>query len=249
MRVAIISDIHGNCVALECVLNDLKSAHTDRMVCLGDIATDGPQPREVIAQLKALNNPVVMGNMDVWILNPPPQGEKPSRIKEIQIWGASQLSPDDFDYLRTFRATVEISLNKTTDLLCYHGCPQSNETGISSTTSNENLEQMLAGYHATVLAGGHTHRQMFRRYGDRVILNPGTVGAPMPPNDQERHSDQGYRPIWAEYAIVDSNDNAFQVELRRVPIDSNLLIESALDSGMPNADWWLTLRYGLSINS
>ena len=47
MRIAIISDIHGNCVALESVLNDLKSEHTNRIICLGDIATDGPQPREV----------------------------------------------------------------------------------------------------------------------------------------------------------------------------------------------------------
>ncbi len=249
MRIAIISDIHGNCVALESVLNDLKSEHVDRTVCLGDIATDGPQPREVIAQLKTLNSPVVMGNMDVWILNPPARNEELSRIQEIQFWGASQLSPDDFDYLRTFRATVEMSLDQTANLLCYHGCPQSNEKGIGPTTSNENVEQRLAGQHATVLAGGHTHRQMFRRYGDMILLNPGTVGAPMPANDQERHSAQGYRPMWAEYAIVDSSDNALRIELRREPIDSSLLIESALDSGMPNADWWLTLRYGFSVKS
>ena len=56
-------------------------------------------------------------------------------------------------------------------------------------------------------------------------------------------------PDGAEYAIVDSSDNTFRIELRRVPIDSNLLIESALDSGMPNADWWLILRYGLSVKS
>ena len=52
MRIAIVSDIHGNCVALESVLSDLKSEHIDHIVCLGDVATDGPQPCEVIAQLK-----------------------------------------------------------------------------------------------------------------------------------------------------------------------------------------------------
>ena len=58
MRIAIISDIHGNSVALEAVLNDFRTEHIDRVVCLGDIASGGPQPCEVIARLKTLNTPV-----------------------------------------------------------------------------------------------------------------------------------------------------------------------------------------------
>lgn len=241
MRIAIISDIHGNWVALESVLNDLKSEHIDHIVCLGDIATDGPQPREAIAQLKTLNSSVVMGNMDAWILNPPPRKEKIRRIKEIQYWGVSQLSPDDLDFLRTFRATVELPLDKTTDLLCYHGSPQSNEQGISSTTTDEDLERMLSGYQANVLAGGHTHRQMVHRYEDITIFNPGSVGAPIPPTDQDRH------PAWAEYGIIGWENSGLRVELRRMPVDVNLLVKSARDSGMPHADWWIALRYGHSV--
>lgn len=240
MRIAIISDIHGNYVALEAVLDDLKSKHIDHIVCLGDVATDGPQPREVIAQLRNLDCPVVMGNMDSWILNPPPKRKKVKPIREIQYWGIDQLSLDDLDFLRTFRATVEITLNETTSLLCYHGSPVSNEKGIGSTTSDEDLDLLLSGHRATVLAGGHTHRQMLRHYGDTTILNPGTVGAPMPQANQE------CPPIWAEYAIVDSGDNTFRVELCRVPLDVNALIKSARDSDMPHADWWLALRYGRS---
>ena len=146
MRIAIISDIHGNLVALESVLSDLKTEHIDHIVCLGDIATDGPQPREVIAQLKNLNLSVVMGNMDAWILNPPPRNEKIRRIKEIQYWGVSQLSPDDLDYLRTFQATVEMPLDVTTGLLCYHGSPQSNVEGISSTTPDVSITRSFWSY-------------------------------------------------------------------------------------------------------
>ena len=246
MRIAIISDIHGNGVALESVLNDLKSERIDHMVCLGDVATDGPQPREVIAQLKTLDGSVVLGNMDVWIQNPPRRKEDESHIREIQFWGVSQLSPDDLDYLRTFQTTVELSLDKTTDLLCYHGSPKSNERGISYATPNEEIEQMLDGQHATVLAGGHTHRQMLRQHGDMTILNPGTVGAPMPQMDQKRHSNERHF-MWAEYAIVDSGGNTLSTDFRRVPIDVNLLVESVLDSSMPNADWWLSVRYGYSV--
>ena len=76
MRIAIISDIHGNLVALEAALNDLKTEHMDRIVCLGDVVSGGPQPGEVVAHLKTLNGPVVMGNMDTWCLNPHPGRRK-----------------------------------------------------------------------------------------------------------------------------------------------------------------------------
>ena len=240
MQIAIISDIHGNAVALESVLNELKQEHIGHVVCLGDIATDGPQPREVIAQLKTLDSSVVMGNMDAWILKPPPREERVRRIKEIQFWSVSQLSPDDLDYLRTFRSTVELPLDETTGLLCYHGSPQSNEQSVSSTTADEDLERMLSGYQATVLAGGHTHRQMVRRYGDITLLNPGSVGAPIPVTGHDPH------PAWAEYGVIGWEENGHRVELRRVPLDVALLADSARDSGMPHADWWLTLRYGPS---
>ena len=64
MRIAIISNIHGNSVALESVLNDLNTEHIDHLVCLGDIASGAPQPSEVIA--------VAKGKMDTWCLNPHP---------------------------------------------------------------------------------------------------------------------------------------------------------------------------------
>ena len=89
MRIAIISDIHGNFVALETVLNDLKAEHIDRIVCLGDVTSGGPQPGEVIAQLKTLNCPVVMGNMDTRCLNPYPDEGKSKNAKrgnEVRSW-------------------------------------------------------------------------------------------------------------------------------------------------------------------
>ena len=240
MRIAIISDIHGNAVALESVLSDLQTDHLDRVVCLGDIATSGPQPREVIARLRAIESSVVMGNMDAWFQNPCPLGgssKSAQRGNEIRSWGVNQLSTDDLDYLRTFQATVEISLGMATDLLCYHGSPQSNEEGISSTTPDEDLERMLSGCNAAVLAGGHTHAQMVRRYGGTVLFNPGSVGAPSR-KGQDRPSS------WAEYGIVGWENGSLRIELLRVPVDVSLVRQAVLDSSMPHADWWMKERYG-----
>ena len=258
MRIAIISDIHGNFVALEAVLNDFKAEHIDRIVCLGDVVSGGPHPSEVIAHLKTLNCPVVMGNMDTWCLNPYPgegKGEDAERGREVQFWGVGKLSPDDLDYMRTFQATVEIPLDTTTSLLCYHGSPQSNEDVIVSVTPDEEMERMLSGYRAMVLAGGHTHTQMIRYHRDSTIINPGSVGAPVPAHERIRRvsqrplsdlPDREYPP-WAEYGVIAWENRSLRIELRRVPIDIDLLVKKTHESGMPHADWWLASRYGDSV--
>ena len=244
MRIAIISDIHGNSVALEFVLGDLSTEQIDCVVCLGDTASDGPQPREVISQLRRLDCSVIMGNMDAWALNPHPLGGKSKNAQlgnEIRLWGVSQLSPEDLNFLRAFEATVKMPLDSSTDLLCYHGSPQSFEDVIASTTPDVDLERMLSGCHAAVLAGGHTHTQMLRRFGDTIIINPGSVGAPPMLG--------GCNPglAWAEYGIVCWSDGSLGIEFRRVPVDVNLLIQAASDGGMPHADWWVQSRYGPNV--
>ncbi len=258
MRIAIISDIHGNFVAFEAILNDLKTEHIDRIVCLGDVVSGGPQPGEVIAHLKTLNSPVVMGNMDNWCLNPQPGEGNSKNAKlgdEVQLWGVRKLSPEDLDYMRTFQATVEIPLDATTSLLCFHGSPHSNEDVIVSTTPDEEMERMLSGYRAMVLAGGHTHTQMIRYYADSTIVNPGSVGAPIHAYERIRRvtqrplsdlPDRQYPP-WAEYGVVAWENRSLSIELRRVPIDIDLLVKKTHESGMPHADWWLSSRYGDSL--
>ena len=71
MRLAVISDIHGNCFALDAVLADLRAdlEPVDATVCLGDAIQGGPQPAETVARLRELGCPVVMGNADAWLKN------------------------------------------------------------------------------------------------------------------------------------------------------------------------------------
>ena len=68
MRIAILSDIHGNCVALDAVLAELQSEPIDGLVCLGDAVQGGPQPAQVVARLRETACRVVMGNADTWLL-------------------------------------------------------------------------------------------------------------------------------------------------------------------------------------
>lgn len=264
MRVALISDIHGNFVALEAVLTDIGKERVDQIICLGDVASTGPQPRQVIERLQEITCPVVMGNADAWLLEPKPShktDETSRHIAEIDLWCVAQLSRADLEYVRTFQPTIEVLLYSSTRLLCFHGSPRSNTAIIESITPEQALDRMLSGFHAAVMAGGHTHTQMLRRYRDTIIINPGSVGLPFerasipdePVNNEqqtinalntivlEREStlDEGYNPPWAEYALVSSANASLSIELRRVPLDIDAVVQTALGSGMPHSEWWI----------
>jgi predicted phosphodiesterase len=237
MRLATISDIHGNFVALEAVLASIEAQEIEDIICLGDVAATGPQPQQVIERLRSINCPVVMGNTDTWLLEPQlKETVDPfaQRIQDIGVWGAQQLSAADKEYLRTFQPTIEYPLTRGKKLLGYHGSPRSFHDPILPTTPEEELGKMFEGYEADILVGGHTHTQMFRRYKDALILNPGSVGIAM---DRIWPPDEIRNPPWAEYAVVHSKGNALSIELHRVPFDVQAFIQAILTSGMPHAEW------------
>src|SRR6185437_13880326 len=238
-KLAIISDIHGNLPALEAVLAAISAEGIERIVCLGDVATLGPQPREVIARLRALGCPVVMGNTDAIVLAPQPDwsatgDDVPTSNEDFDLWCAAQLTPDDLAYLRTFQPTVSLPLGDAGTLLCYHGSPRSYDERITAETPDEALHEMLAATPAQMYAGGHTHQQMFRRHRDALVLNPGAVGFvkdAIPPAATIRN------PSWAEYAVVASDGGQLDVSLRRVPFDLDALFAAMDTSGIPRAQW------------
>lgn len=238
MRVALISDIHGNFVALETVLAEIERAGVDRVLCLGDVAATGPQPHAVLVRLQALGCPVVMGNADAWLLNPQrsdTEDEATRQIEEVDLWCAAQLTTSDLAYVRTFQPTVEVVLDRDAKLLCFHGSPRSNTDIIEATTPEDALERMFAGYRALVMAGGHTHVQMLRRYRKGFILNPGSVGLSF---ERKRFCEDVYNPPWGEYALVSWENARLSVELKRVPVDIGAVTGAMLESGMPHAELW-----------
>ncbi len=241
MNIAIISDIHGNLVALNAVLDDIASRGIEHIVCLGDVAALGPQPREVIDRLKAIGCPVIMGNTDAWLLEPQLEETKDqdkSNQQEVEYWGAQQLSPSDQQYIRGFQPAIELALSGGKKLLCFHGSPRSFNEIIHSATTGEDLEPMLAGFKADIMAGGHTHFQMFRRYKDILLLNPGSVGLSLN-GTMEMGVENLYNVPWAEYAIIHSEGDGLGIEMLRDPFDLDALIQSARDSGMPHVEWWI----------
>jgi putative phosphoesterase len=235
MRLGLISDIHGNLLALEAVLAELARERLDGIVCLGDVVA-GPRANDALARVRDLGCPVIMGNWDAWSVDGMPKPSSPveQNLYDIGAYWAARLHESDRDFIRSFVPTVEVELAPETRLLCFHGSPKSFDHWIVATTPDEEVAEMLGGVEAPFLAGGHTHLQMVRRYSDALFVNPGSVGQPF---ELWSPDDVRIAPR-AEYAIVTSDSGRLAVDLRRTTYDVEAHLHAGLESGMPHSDWW-----------
>ncbi len=249
MRIALISDIHGNTVALRTVLDDIMDHDVDAVVCLGDIAATGPDPAGAIELVADLDCRVVTGNTDLDMLAVPEWWHDPTTvgapasalpIAEIGVWCASQLSTEHQEFLRGLPLTTEVDLGDGA-LLAFHGSPRLVNDNIIATTPVADVAEMLQGTTQRLLAGGHTHVPMVRRQGSQTIINPGSVGAPF-----AGYSDAGDDDIasHAAYAVVTTRGSAMDIDLRQVPVDRAELVAMVETSDMPWGEWWLDRRAG-----
>ena len=238
MEVAIVSDIHGNLVALESILPEIKNA--DRIVCLGDVAAFGPQPHETITFLRKARWPCVLGNTDETLTKSERQPyehipeEEREKLISLDEWTESEIDVADRKFLSGFKPTIEVKVGKHL-LFCYHGSPRSNTEQILSVTPDEELVKIFGGKNAGVFAGGHTHSQMIRKFGDSLIINPGSVGLPF----LKASNGKVMNPAWVEYAVLTFSGDDLNVELRRQRYNKRDLKNVVQKSGMPDPEWWL----------
>ncbi|WP_225158203.1 MULTISPECIES: metallophosphoesterase family protein [unclassified Bradyrhizobium] len=228
MPVALLSDIHGNDVALRAVLADIRRHGVDHIVCLGDVATFGPSPQRAVELRVESNCLCIMGKHDALLLEPKLMRAYTQAVPVIDAinWCREQLTRDSFDYFASFKPTAELPLGLGSMLL-YHGSPRSNVEDILATTPSEQLDTLFEERQAPVMAGGHTHLQMLRQHRGSLVLNVGSVGMPF------KEYVAAARPTilaHAEYAIVEEAGGVVSVTLYRVPLDKKALQDSLAQS-------------------
>jgi putative phosphoesterase len=239
MRLAILSDIHGNAFGLDAALRDMERFSPDQVVCLGDAIQGGPQPAECVSILREKKWPVVMGNADAWLLSGIETGgevtdeERRKELNDVRDWSLAELSEADKEYIATFQPTITIDLTKDAEVLCFHGSPASFDEILLPTMPDEELARVFSEYEQRIFCGGHTHVQFVRHLKRRMFFNPGSVGFAY------RHGQDpsAFRADpWAEYAILTVDDSSSGLEFRRVGYDVRPLIEVYRNSGRPHAD-------------
>jgi putative phosphoesterase len=179
MRVAAISDIHGNLPALEAVLAEIERDRPDLVVCCGDVAS-GPMPAETIDRLMELDNVrFVRGNADRGLVDDfdgKPLDEMPGPFAD---WCAKQLTRRHRDFLASFEASVSVDgVEGLGRVLFCHASPR-NDTDIFTVESPvERVRTLLANADVDAVVCGHTHIQFQRTIDGVNVVNAGSVGMP-----------------------------------------------------------------------
>lgn len=224
MRVALVSDMHGNAVAFRAALADIERHDVDLIVSLGDVAQGGPQPVECVELLRELECPCVFGNSDEFLLTldlgaePVDDPNDLERLMTTAGWSRERLGEDGLAFLQSFTPTVAAGR-----ILCCHATPESNEDVVLPETDQSEAERLVARLDADAVAAGHVHLQWLRRFDDTLWFCVGAVGAASDPD-------------WCEYALVD--DERLAVEFRRIPYDVDELLTVARAVDFPHYDAW-----------
>jgi len=179
MRVAAISDVHGNLPALEAVLAEAEREKPDLIVFCGDVAS-GPMPAETIDLLLTLQGArFVRGNADRGLVEEF-DGEAPSDMPgPFAGWCARQITQRHRDFLASFEDRVVVDgVDGLGRVLFCHATPR-NDTDVFTVESPvERVRTLVAGVDAGLVVCGHTHMQ-FDRMVDRIrVVNAGSVGMP-----------------------------------------------------------------------
>jgi predicted phosphodiesterase len=210
--LALVSDIHGNDLALATVVAELERLGVEQVVCLGDVAQGGSQPAEVLDRLARLGWPVILGNADAFLLEVDPGSPEPVTDEQLErrTWTLERLSHTHLEQIRAFVPTLDVEVDGLT-LRAFHGSPRSYDDILLAETPDGVAERLLGGSGVDLLAGGHTHLQWTRFVDGALYVNPGSVGLA-----HDRFDGNPVPIEVAEYALVTGGS----VEFRRVPWQS-----------------------------
>jgi predicted phosphodiesterase len=241
MRIIVLSDVHGNCFALETAYADMEKIGYDHIVCNGDMIQSGPQPHETVQLLRAMNTSIVIGNSDAWLMTGVETDahliseERRKKLDIVRGWSLSKLTEEDYAFINSFQPTVSVELGAGRNLLAFHGSPSSFGQVLLPSTPEEEFQEILKPYTESILSGGHVHLQYTRRLRDsqNFYFNPGSIGVAY---NHEQSNDVGYLDPWAEYAVLTVEGMQVSLEFRRIPLDMEKMADIYRHSDRPFAD-------------
>jgi predicted phosphodiesterase len=246
MRLAVLSDIHGNLTALESALADLEAqGGADTLWLLGDFAAFGARPAECIQRVQALAEKwgeqhfgAISGNTDRYLVT----GDRPRgrAAKDEEAfnkllaarqqhdanvsWGLSKLSYAEYEFLAKLRPELDLEVAGYGYVIGYHGTPGNDEGLLTPETSEEEAADALMDREGRLGIGGHIHTQMVRQIGGWQVVNVGSVGMSF--------DMAGY----AQYGIFTFADGDVQINLRAVPYDVEAAIAELSAHGYPSLE-------------
>ena len=246
MRIAVISDIHSNIYALNEVLSDIKNRHVGLTVCTGDLVGYATRPNEVIETLRKEKILTIMGNYDEAIGNfkiicgcdyPDPKDAEKAAMS--MHFTGQETTHENKEYLRNLPKEVTFTFNNKT-IRFVHG-----STRIINEYLKENskeAEEVMSELVEDILVCGHTHIPYAKYYGEKLLVNAGSVGKPKTNTPD------------ANYVIIDiknedktnEKSSSVEVEIIEVPYDAEKMAREIEENEILPNDFARLIREGSS---
>jgi putative phosphoesterase len=223
VKIAIVSDVHGNLDALEAVLEDLAAVQPDLVIHGGDLAFNGPQPVECIDRIRELGWPGVLGNTDqaLWAI---PETLPENTIRTFEAIAAvttSWLGPERVAWLKT----LPLVWRDQDRVALVHAVPGDTWKVVDAGADDEELRQVYGPLQASLAVYCHIHRPYIRRLDGFTVANSGSVGMPFDGDPR------------AAYLVVEDGTPV----IRRVAYDVERHVAHLERSGIPTSRWLIEL--------
>jgi putative phosphoesterase len=232
MRFAAIADVHGNYLALEAVIADIRAQNIDGIVNLGDMASGPLDARRTMDALMALDAVHVRGNHDRWLIDRP--------VEKMGAWERPAFAQLDAGHLDWLRAVPSTQIFRDQVFLCHATPADDNVYWLETVTPDgairmaplQAIEKEAEGISQRLILCGHTHIARAVRLGDgRLVVNPGSVGSPgYSYNVPFPHLIEAGTPD-ARYAILELISGNWSVTFRHVPYDHDAMAAFARRNG------------------
>jgi putative phosphoesterase len=231
MRIAALSDIHGNLLGLDACLADLESqGGADAIVVAGDLCLGGPKPKKVLQRIEEIGAACIRGNTDRYLSESTP-GSKFDPVELAQIaWTRREVGERWLSWLKDLPFALRIGEDNN-QLLVVHANVQSDDEHIWPDADDSALQRLIGSDGATAIAFGHLHIPYARTWRGKLLVNVSSAGLPKDGDPR------------AGYAIFTERDGGWQVKHRRVAFDVKKVATQLADCGIPeSAELIATLR-------
>ncbi len=230
-RLAVLSDVHGNALALEAVRGAIRAARPDAVAVAGDLVLNGPDPAATVDLLREMEGDgaaIISGNTDVVVADfdyaagfPWMADGVPDAVRAAAEWAHDALGDERIAWLRRLPSERRIHADDGSMTLVCHASPGSQTAGFDLELDPTVVVERVAHTDARVIACGHTHIPDVRDFGWKVIVNPGSAGYTFDGDPT------------ASWALVDLAGGTVTAEIKRATFDALAVADAISSRGLP----------------